>query len=350
MPPPGVQPPIAPAPQPTAVLPTQATPASPPPGFVAPGIAPIKPIPLPDAAIYPDGTGGGNVVLPPMAVKKRRPIGWIITVSLLSLAVIGVGIFLYLTLQRLDEAKNLIEHQKDLIDKKDTFNSAMSDMLDEASGFDGVKVGELVPQDQMAVLAQRGYTNRWDSSSMDGVIKDVAKLKSELVNKLAAADKEKSTNKTKSAYEAVIDKLGGGFAYTAIDNADKLCKQDVLGCVTAADPYTVHIDKADTTQPFMTKLIQQGIAYHEFAHVLQYTHPTITDKYAAAFANDYEEMADCFALTYLKGWALHQTVFVSQYTYYEVDIGYGYTCNSAQKKSIKEWYESLGYRNPELSQ
>ena len=68
------------------------------------------------------------------------------------------------------------------------------------------------------------------------------------------------------------------------------------------------------------------------------------------FPGDFEKMADCFALTYLKGWKLHHTVYVTTYSYYEVDIGYGYTCNSKQKQAIKEWYEGLGYTASDIAQ
>jgi hypothetical protein len=185
---------------------------------------------------------------------------------------------------------------------------------------------------------------------MSTVTDDVEALTQELRDKLADAEAQKSTNASKSAYEAVIDKLGGGFALTKIDNADKLCKEDVLGCVTSDDPYTVHIDKSDTSLPFMTTFIKQGIAYHEFAHVLQYTNPSASDVAVKAFKGNYEKMADCFALTYLKGWKLHHTVFVTTYSYYEVDIGYGYTCSSSQKKAIREWYEGLRYTRSDVSQ
>jgi len=282
--------------------------------------------------------------------KRRRRVGWIITVTLLGLMLIGVGVVLALTLIRLNEALEVIDEQKDLIDRKDTFSTSMQKLVDQTTGFEGVTVGDVVPEDQIRLLAARGYRNRWDADAMTSVTAEVDDLTQQLAGTLAAADEQKATNSSKSAYEAVIDKLGGGFALTKIDNADKLCKQDVLGCVTSDDPYTVHIDKADTTQPFMTTFIQKGIAYHEFAHVLQYTHPAESDTAAEAFKGDYEKMADCFALTYLKGWKLHHTVYVTTYSYYEVDIGYGYTCNAKQKQVIRDWYEGLGYTASDVSQ
>jgi hypothetical protein len=251
---------------------------------------------------------------------------------------------------RLNEALVVIDQQKDLIDRKDTFSTSMQSLVDETAGFDGVTVGDVVPEDQIRLLAARAYNNRWDADALTRVTADVDDLTQQLADKLATAEEQKTTNSSKTAYEAVIDKLGAGFALTKIDNADKLCQDDVLGCVTSDDPYTVHIDKADTALPFMTTFIQQGIAYHEFAHVLQYTHPAESDTAVAAFKGDFEKMADCFALTYLKGWKLHHTVYVTTYSYYEVDIGYGYTCNSKQKQAIKDWYEGLGYTASDVAQ
>ncbi len=68
-----------------------------------------------------------------------------------------------------------------------------------------------------------------------------------------------------------------------------------------------------TSQPWMTDFIQTGIAYHEFAHVLQFTNPEATDAAVAAFGGDVETMADCYSLTYLLGWTLDHTVWVSSF-------------------------------------
>ena len=184
---------------------------------------------------------------------------------------------------------------------------------------------------------------------MTQVTQDVEKKTGELTTQLDEAAAQAAKNASGSEYEKVIDKLGAGFVTTALDNADKLCHDDVLGCVTGDDPFTIHIDKADVHLPYMTNFIRQGIAYHEFAHVLQYANPDESDVAADAFKGDYETMADCFALTYLKGWKLHHTVYVSD-GYYEVDIGYGYTCNAKQRQVIKDWYTGLGYKSAPVTQ
>ena len=137
---------------------------------------------------------------------------------------------------------------------------------------------------------------------------------------------------------------------SVLDDADTLCEADVLACVVSDDPYTVHFDAADSTLPYMTDFIRTGLAYHEFAHSLQMTNPGPTGVAVAAFGGDRETMADCFALTYLDGWKLDHQVFVSSTTYYQVNIGYGYTCNEEQKQVIRDWYEGLGFTTPQVAQ
>jgi hypothetical protein len=320
-------PPIPPQPYQTPLFP----PALPPPTVSAP--APALP---PEPA--------------PAQKKPRRRIGWIIAVILLSLALIATGTILVLTYLRLEEAKDVIDEQTDLIDEKETFGDAMEDLLSKAGEFDGVKFGTLVPQDEFRLLAARGWNDRWDTAAMSRITADVRDATAELETMLANAAAEAGTNTSGTAYETVLDSLGGGYVLTSIDDADALCADDVLGCVMGDDPYVVHIDAADSQHPSMTDFIRSGVSYHEFAHVLQFTNPDETDVAVEAFGGDVETMADCFALTYLPGWKLDHTVWINDYQYYEVSVGYGYTCNEGQKQVIRDWYEGLGYRSEPVSQ
>ncbi|MBX3195734.1 MAG: hypothetical protein KF727_11645 [Microbacteriaceae bacterium] len=327
-------PPAPPAPSQTPLFP------SPPTHPTHPPTTPPLPPTTPPPAVEP----------PPPPVKKKRRIGWIITVVLLSLALLAagaIGVLLYL---RLEEAQQIIEDQTDLIDEKETFGEAMEELLDTAAGFEGVKFGTLVPQDEFEVLAARGWNQRWNADAMPGITADVRQKTTELEDLLAGAAEQAGTNASRTKYEEVLDKLGGGYVTTAIDNADKLCGDDVLGCVTSEDPYVVHIDKSDSKHPSMTNFIRAGLSYHEFAHVLQLTNPEATDIALTAFDGDVETMADCFALTYLKGWKLDHIVWINDYQYYEVSVGYGYTCNKKQKQVIRDWYEGLGYQSAPVSQ
>ena len=167
---------------------------------------------------------------------------------------------------------------------------------------------------------------------------------------LSDAETEASTNTTGSTYEAVIDQLGGGYVSSVIEDADTLCKKDVLACVTSDNPYIIHFDAASNSHEYMNEWLRTGIAYHEFAHVLQFTNPTATDVAADAFDGDHETMADCFALTYLDGWTIDHTVWMNSRQYWEVSIGYGYTCNDSQRQVVRDWYGQLGYTTRPISQ
>lgn len=282
--------------------------------------------------------------------RKRRRIGWIITVVLLALALIGAGILAFLLYQRLDEALTVIEHQNELIDEKETFSASMQGLVDTAAEFDGVPYGDLVPWHDYERLADNAYAQRRDAAALRERAAQAQAATAELEAKLTAARDQAAGNASKTVYEKVLDELGEGFVTTVIDNADKLCDNDVLGCVISDDPYTVHIDKSDVKLPYMTSFLQTGIAYHEFAHVLQFTNPEETELALESFKGDPETMADCFALTYLKGWKLKHTIPIDAFSYYEVDIGYGYTCDSKQRKVIRQWRESLGFQSSPISQ
>ena len=297
--------------------------------------------------------------VPPLAPPKpKRRWGRIIVIILLSLALAGAITVLILGYLKLQDANALIkqqeqkiQEQKDLIDKKDSFGAGMNDLMKTAAMFNGAPMTTIVPVVQIQRLAERGWIDRWDVVAVGHDIDAVSKEDKALQDLLAAASAQASSNATGTAYETAIDQLGHGFVASTIEDADAFCGQgDVLACVSGSDPYTVHFDAADNAAEYTTDFIRTGVAYHEFAHVLQFTNPTQTEPAVAAFGGDVETMADCFALTYVPGWSLHQTVFVNSYSYYEIDIGYGYTCNADQMQVIRDWYNSLNYQEQPVSQ
>jgi hypothetical protein len=94
--------------------------------------------------------------------------------------------------------------------------------------------------------------------------------------------------------------------------------------------------------------MRTGVAYHEFAHVLQFTNPQPTAEAVTAFGGDMETMADCYALTFLDGWTLDHEVWTTPYEGWEVSVGYGYVCDEAQRQVIREWAAKLGVEPREL--
>jgi glutathione S-transferase len=300
----------------------------------------------------------------PVLQKPKRRVGWIVSVALLSLALVSTLAVLALSFFRLEEARSRIEQQQELleqkedriqeqdelIEKKETFSAAMQALVATAGKFDGALFGTLVPHDSFESLATRGWAGRWNAGTLDRATADAREADEKLADVLAAARKEAGANSSGTTYEAVLDRLGRGFVTSSVDDADKLCKRDVLGCVFPHDPFTVHFDAADASLPHMTDWLETGVAYHEFAHVLQLTNPEATHKAVKAFGGDDETMADCFALTYLDGWALDHQIWTSDVEYWDVSIGYGHTCDDTQRKTVRDWYEELGYESRPISQ
>jgi hypothetical protein len=249
----------------------------------------------------------------------------------------------------IEKQQQELEEQRKLIEQKETFGAAMETLLDRGAQFEGVLTTSIVPVDRFKVYAAQAWAHRWNSPALDRDIKTVETATTSLDEVQASAGVQSSTNSTGSEFEAVIDRLGQGFVTSVIDDADAFCNSDVLACVSSSDPYKVHFDTNDNSQPFMTDWLRTGVAYHEFAHVLQMTNPAPTEVALDAFGDDVETMADCFALTYLDGWTLDHRIWSSSYSYWEVNVGYGYTCDDGQKQVIRDWYGQLGYHPETIS-
>lgn len=308
------------------------------------------PIAVDEPAIAPDAT-------PQVERRARKPRGKIITIVLLSLAIATAVAFIALYSIKLAEANSVIEKQEqqikkqqNLIDKKETFGAAMNGLMGSAKKFDGILTASIIPFDEYEADARQGWLDRWDSSALTRDTTTVRTAVQHLEVLRSTASTQAATNDTGTKYEAVIDQLGGGFVSSKIDDAHSLCESDALACVISDDPYTVHFDVTDNSAPYMNDWLRSGVAYHEFAHVLQFTNPVPTKTALASFGDNTETMADCFALTYLDGWTLDHRVWVGHYTYWDVSIGYGYTCNDTQKQAVREWYSALGFHTHPISQ
>lgn len=316
----------------------------------------VEEVPLVESTPIPVDAIPGEEAPNDTKTAKRSRAG-MITIILLTLALATTLGFLAFYLIELDAANTRIgeqerelEQQRILIDKKETFGAAMLGLVDTASTFDGVVVDSVVPFAEYERLAAEGWNDRWRPGAMDLNIAAVVTATSDLEHVLSAASAEASTNATGSTYEEVIDRLGGGFVASIIDDADALCEDDVLACVVSDKPYEVHFDAADTSLRYMTDWLKTGLAYHEFAHVLQFTNPEPTELALESFDGDVETMADCFALTYLDGWTLDHRVWEGRYYYWDVSIGYGHTCTASQRQVIREWRESVGFTMRPISQ
>ena len=305
----------------------------------------------------PGGPAWAPPPFPPPPVPPQRPrrAGWIVTVVLLSVVLIAfavAAVWFFLQLQNakatIRDNEREIDEQRELIERKDSFGAAMDALLGETTTFTGLPLGNLVPWDDYQLLTERAWDQRWNADALDQVIADTDAARADHVARRDAAAAQAATEAAGGAYDRVIGQLGSGYVSVQIDNADALCAKDVLACVMSDDPLVVHVDAADDAREYTTDWIRTGIAYHEFAHVLQYANPDETDTAVTAFGGDYETMADCFALTFLDGWTLDHRVWVSDYTYWDVSVGYGYVCNDSQKQAIRDWRAAIGVKPQQL--
>ncbi|MEP6481561.1 MAG: hypothetical protein ABJA94_06085 [Rhodoglobus sp.] len=280
----------------------------------------------------------------------------IILLSVLLAAATAVLVVGFLQLKdanaRILEQRHKIEEQQKLIDKKQTFDAAMQQLMKSAHKFDGIPMADIVPVDDYQAIATRAWVQRESPDNVTYEIEQVKNAQNKLDTLLADASAQAGTNTTGTAFETAIDQLGRGFVTSSIDDVRAICDVAVeaLACVSSTDPYTVNFDATDNSLPWMTDFVRTGVAYHEFAHVLQFTNPKVTEPALQAFGGDPETMADCFALTYVPGWTLDQQIFVSSYSYYDVSIGYGYTCNADQMQVIRNWNQQVGFQLQPISQ
>jgi len=289
----------------------------------------------------------------PAPRPRRAALAWIIVLAVALLASIaGLAFFVvqYLGARdrladadaTIEQQRQQIEEQQKAVDQKETFKRTAQSLMDAAHGFEGLPFAELLPFDRYRTDIERGWAARWNPAAMDRVIADVQADVDALHALAADAQAQASTNASGTAAEATIDELGHGYVTSVYDDTATLCgRADALGCVISDDPLTVHFDAAANAEPYMTDWIRTGVAYHEFAHVLQFLNPEPTDTALAAFGGDLETMADCFALTYLDGWSLQQRVWIDATSYWDLDIGYGLTCDEGQRQVVRDWYDSL---------
>jgi hypothetical protein len=316
-------------------------------------------VPAPSATDDDAATDGDPATTDDTEPRKPRRTGWIVTVVLLSVALLATGVALTLVALMLDQAQSRIEQQQedieeqqDLIEQKETFSLAAQELMATAAQFDGVPFATLVDTRHYQSLFQRGWRHRWDSVALDRDIEEVYVATAELADIAEAAREQAGSNESGTFFERTTDALGKGFITTSLNSAIEFCDDgDALGCVSGDDPMVIHYSSDLFREaPYDSDFLREGVAYHEYAHVLQMTNPEATAEAVTAFDGDWETMADCYALTYLKNWKLDHTIWINSYSYWELSIGYGYTCNSSQRDVIRDWVDSVGYRHVPLSQ
>lgn len=297
-------------------------------------------------------------VAPPVLeveTPKGRRRGLILVVALVIVLVgalaTGTWLFMQLTDARqqideqnnqIDDQRNQIHEQQEQIDKKDSFRAAMASLQKAIAPLAGLPFAGLVPWSDYDEIAADAWAQRRDLAAMDRDIDAVHAATTKIVDMQEAARVQASSNASGSAWEGTLDQLGRGWVTTSLEGVLVSCGSEALACVISTDPFVVHVNAASGPDGSMTDWIRRGVAYHEFAHVLQYLNPDATNKALPAFNGDWETMADCYALTMLPGWSLEHTVWINAYEYWDVNVGYGYTCNESQRQTIRDWNSQLG--------
>lgn len=187
--------------------------------------------------------------------------------------------------QRLQDQQRELDEQREVIERKEQFGAAMADLYATVDPLVGLPYSSLVPWAQIEAIAGRAWQHRWTPSALDRDILDLETLTTDLVVRADAAREQAATNASGSVWEATLDELGGGW---------------------------------------------------------EFTNPEATASALTAFADDPETMADCYALTVLDGWTLEHEVPIDATSYWEVRLGYGYTCDDGQRQVIRDWLSALG--------
>jgi hypothetical protein len=243
---------------------------------------------------------------------------------------------------QIEQQQREIEEQRGLIERKEQFGAAMTELYSTIDPLVGLPYATLVPWTEIEAFAGRAWAHRWTGVALDRDIVDVEAFTAGLANRLAAAREQAGTNASGSAWEAALDSLGGGWVTMGFDETNKPCGLDAMACVSGSSPFHVHVSADTRSDAQMTDWIRTGVAYHEYAHVLQFTNPEATASALTAFSGDMESMADCYALTSLAGWSLDHEVPIDDFSYWKVSVGYGYTCDDAQRQVIRDWVGGLG--------
>ncbi|MFV9425089.1 hypothetical protein [Microbacterium sp. S1037] len=252
--------------------------------------------------------------------------------------------------QQITDQQRELEEQRAQLDRKEQFGAAMQELYATIDPLVGLPYASLVPWSEVEGFAHSAWVHRESVVTMERDITDVKMFTTKLANRVEAARSMASTNATGSPWEAALDSLGHGWVTMTYDESNRPCGLEAMACVSSADPFVVHVSSDTRDTSTLTDWMRTGVAYHEYSHVLQFTNPEATASALTAFGGNAETMADCYALTFLDGWTLDHVVPIDSSSYWEVSVGYGYTCDDAQRQVIRDWVGSLGVQKRTVSQ
>ena len=299
----------------------------------------------------------------PPPARRRSPaaIAWIVVLAVLLVVALAGGALLVLEVQRLqsandesqrqlDEQRRLLDEQGELLDEKESFGVAIEDFMAKARSLDGVPIGSVVALDEIETIARQAWEQRGSAAAVASLAESVRERAAELQAVLDAAAAQLASNDSGTLGESLVDALGAGLVRVVFDDPASLCGGDPIGCVSGDDPTLIHLDPAEYDAVYFDDELRALVTYHEFAHVLQFTNPVPTAAAAAAFGDDWEFMADCYALTVTDSWSLDRRVWQTDSSYWDVSVGYGRVCDESQRDAIRGWLGEVGFYYRPVSQ
>lgn len=293
----------------------------------------------------------------PVAPKPKSRAGLIaglVVFAVLFVAAFSGGFWLFLELtrtqseledaeQRIRQQQQHIDEQNEIIDEKQVFGQAMTELMDAVRQLDGAPTASLIPMDDIDRLAQEAWQNRRSVSLSRNHANRAREHTAAMRELREQADAEASVNASGTLAETLLDELGAGFVSMRFGDATAICEQEASGCVVGNTPTIVHLDQEVYWAEYYDDWLRTFLTYHEFAHVLQFTNPEATAIAEPAFDDDWEFMADCYALTMTDSWTLDRRVWRNSFSYWDVSIGYGRVCDAEQRDVIRDWLGQVGF-------
>lgn len=297
---------------------------------------------------------------PPVTNTYNQPVKktshWIVVlVSIFFLLALATAGWLYVQNSMLNTQLVNLQQEKEIkeeelqrkLDAKETFSATTTQLLEELNYFTGMPVKEKFAVAYYQQMVTDAYLYRDDIAAVNGLTSQM-KIEIEKIQTLKTQmDQNKTSNVTNSPLETTADALSNGYAeivfYTM---ATPECQDTninessvVAACVWNTKPQTIYVNTDvmnRTVNQENNGWYYQGVVYHEYAHVLQYTNPETTATYLPSFDNDSEKQADCFADAY----------YASNFSEYSYNKG----CTVEQVNKVQEWYETLKFQPITLTQ
>lgn len=289
--------------------------------------------------------------------KKTKNKNTVITLLIILLIILvgGTGFIVYQYMAQQtkleavnEEIKSLIEENTRLqeqVDAKETFNSVVHDIYTEWRKLEGTPYIEKAQTGRVVTLVQGAYDIRTSPADVNVLTDTLRELLGEL--QVFTNSMEKNImNISGDSTESVTDMLSHGIVettYYSSVSGKAPCEQIASACVWSNAPNMINFN-VDAFQvavkvggPDFAEWWKKGVAYHEFAHVLQNFNPTATESVLATFDNNKELMADCYASAYFGG---------NEFITYNYNLG----CTATQIDAVKAWADSLKITVPTITQ